>query len=344
MPIAPALAILVALGVGADANALAYPGAEVCTISDARAVELSGLVATPSGFVAINDSQVDSADVRIFRLDARCQVTDELPYPTPARDPEDLAIAPDGSLWVADVGDNPGESRRATVALWEVVEGGTPVIHRLSYPDGPHDAEALLFNADGTPVIITKEINGRAGLYRPTGPLRAQTTTGVPMERVGEFAPRISGENNPFGPTGEVVITGAAVSPDRSRIALRTYTAAYEWDIPDGDVVKAITTATPRVTSLPDERQGEAIAYTVDGKEFITVSDVMGPTAILRYTRSMTTLAPVASGTLEPKVAAPSGLAAFPPWASMVVAAGGLLLAVAGFVGLRRSRNRQVSV
>ena len=52
--------------------------------------------------------------------------------------------------------------------------------------------------------------------------------------------------------------------PDR--VALRTYTAAYEWDVPDGDVVKAITTATPRITPLPDEPQGESIAYTADGR------------------------------------------------------------------------------
>ena len=74
-----------------------------------------------------------------------------------------------------------------------------------------------------------------------------------------------TGAANPLGIIGEVVVTGAATSPDRNRVALRTYTAAYEWDVPDGDVVKAITTTTPRLTPLPDEPQGEAIAYTVDG-------------------------------------------------------------------------------
>ncbi len=58
------------------------------------------------------------------------------------------------------------------------------------------------------------------------------------------------------------MITGAAVSPDRSRVVLRTYAEAYEWDVTDGDVVKAITSGVPRVTPLPDEPQGEAIAYT----------------------------------------------------------------------------------
>jgi hypothetical protein len=68
-------------------------------------------------------------------------------------------------------------------------------------------------------------------------------------------------------------------------VAVRTYTAAYEWDVPDGDVVRAITTTAPRVTPLPDDVQGEAIAYTVDGGSFLTLSDQPGPTEIRRYPR-----------------------------------------------------------
>jgi hypothetical protein len=69
-------------------------------------------------------------------------------------------------------------------------------------------------------------------------------------------------------------------------VALRTYTTAYEWDVPDRDVVKAITTSTPRITELPNEPQGESIAYTLDGQQFLTCSDQSGPTEILRYARS----------------------------------------------------------
>src|SRR5258706_5096048 len=175
----------------------------------------------------------------------------------------------------------------------------------MTYSDGPHDAEALLFSGDGTPVVVTKETTGTAGIYTPTGPLKPQTVTGVPLKRVGEFSPPTTGTDNLLGLLGDTMITGAATSPDRHRIALRSYTAAYEWDVPDGDVVKAITTARPRLTLLPNEPQGESIAYTADGTSFLTVSDESGPTTMRSYVPS-TKVAP----TPTPSLSATAGAAA----------------------------------
>ncbi len=321
----------------------------VCTVTDPRAIELSGLVATGDGYVSITDSRDDPSQILIFYLDRSCRVTRTLGYPTAARDPEDVAQAPDGTLWVADTGDNfNNTSRRRTVALWHVPQdGGPPVIYRLTYPDGPHDAEALFFTANATPVIVTKDITGIAGLYEPARAVQARTAAGVPLRKVGEFAPVPRNVSNPFGIIGEVLVTGAATSPDRRRVVLRTYSAAYEWDVPDGDPVKAITTTEPRITPLPNEPQGEAIAYTVDGSAFLTVSDAQGPATLLRYMPSGRS-APAATTTAAPPgTAAPSstpGLAraleAVPGWALIGLAVGGLGLATAGIAGLLRSRRR----
>ena len=318
------------------------PATVVCTVDDPRAVELSGLVATPDGYVSVIDSQFDPDTIRIVYLDSACGVSRTEGYPTAARDPEDIAAAPDGTLWVADTGDNiTAQTRRTTVALWRLPPGGgDPVINRLSYPDGPHDAEALLFAADGQPIIITKDISGLAGLYRPTGPLQPQSTTGVPLELVGSFRPSVTGASNPLGSLGEMVVTGAATSPDRRRVALRTYAAAYEWDVPDGDVVKAITTGTPRYTALPDEPQGESIAYTVDGQSFLTLSDVSGATELRRYQPS--TVEP--SGTATPSaIAAEEAATTGPDWRLWLgtAAMGAGLLVLAAFGGLwLRARRR----
>jgi hypothetical protein len=333
-----ALGIVVALGWPASATPT-----EVCVIDDPRARELSGLVAVRSGYVAVTDSQPDPAQVRIVYLDARCRVTRTAGFPTPARDPEDLAVAPDGAVWVADIGDNAtAPTRRPTIALWRVPPRGVPVIHRLTYPDGPHDAEALLFGADGLPIVVTKEPDGQARLYRPTGPLQPGTADGVAMARVGGFRASATGENNFLGGLGELLITGAAVSPDRRRVTLRTYTAAYEWDAPDGDILKAITTGTPRVTALPDEPQGEAIAYTSDGTAFLTVSDQPIATALRSHVPSTVTLAtppptsaPVVVNPIRPE---PSGI---PLWLTIGIGLAGLGLAAAGYLGLRQARARQ---
>jgi hypothetical protein len=319
---------------------------DVCVIDDPRARELSGLVAVTSGYVAVTDSQFDATKVRIVYLDARCRVSRTAGFPTAPRDPEDLAVAPDGSVWVADIGDNETAStRRQTIALWRIPARGAPVIHRLTYPDGPHDAEALLFGADGLPVVVTKETNGRARLYRPTTPLAPNTATGVPMVAAGEFHARGTGENNFLGGLGEVLVTGAAVSPDRRRVVLRTYTAAYEWDVPDGDIVKAITTGTPRVTALPDEPQGEAIAYSSDGTAFLTMSDQPGPTTLRSHVPSTSTLVtvPPSSPAVAIPPARPKEPSGLPLWLSIAAGLAGLGLAAAGYLGLRHARARQTS-
>ena len=149
----------------------------------------------------------------------------------------------------------------------------------------------------------------------------------------------MSADPNDLMRIAQVMVTGAATSPDRKRVALRTYTTAYEWDVPDGDVVKAITTSTPRVTELPNEPQGESIAYTVDGQQFLTCNDEAVPTQILRYARSTA---------LEPGSSAAAALAAGQEdvsapmlWYGYGLTAAGVavLLGLLGWLAARRLRR-----
>ena len=288
-----AMAATLAAPAGAGVPARAVPASpspvapdRLCTFDDPRVVELSGLVATATGYVAINDGNDDPDAIRIFYFDRACALTRTVGYPTVPRDPEDLALAPDGTLWVADIGDNASngaDHRRETIALWRLAPGGVspPVLHRLSYPDGPHDAETLLLNGDGSPVIVTKELSGTSGIYVPSGPLQPNAT--VALRKVGTFTPKRTGTANFLGLIGQVLVTGGGQAPDGTRVVLRTYSDAYEFDVADSDVVRAITTGTPRITALPDEPQGESIAYTPDGAGLLTVSDATGATPLLRY-------------------------------------------------------------
>lgn len=250
---------------------------KVCTITDPRLRELSGLVATENGYIVVNDSTDDPARRPVFFLNKKCQVTKEVPFPTPPLDPEDLALSPDGkTLWIADIGDNAtAKERRSRIALWSMPVDGSkpPVIHRVSYPQNqPRDAEALLIADDGTPIIITKTL-GKAEIFVPTGPLRQNNEDPVPLQKVGELSLPKTTTVTPLGAAGRIPVTGAARSPDGTRVVLRTYGDAFEWDVPDGDIVAALTTGTPRVTPLAD-KFGEAITYTPDGAYFLTVSDV----------------------------------------------------------------------
>ena len=264
-----------------------------CTISDKRLDELSGLAAAGNGYVTVNDGSDDAKRRRIFYLTSRCTVSRTVSYPSRPRDTEDLAVAPDGTLWVADIGDN--SRSRATVGLWKLAPGAAkPVLHRFSYPDGPHDAEALVLNGDGTPVIVTKD-PFTAGLYVPAAKPKSGATTA--LRKAGSLSIPTTSTSNPYGMAGRLVITGGATAPDGTKVALRTYADAFEFPVTDGDVIAAITTGTAVKTALPDEPQGEALAYTTDGTTLLTVSETAGAPAgtkpkILRYPSALHTAKP----------------------------------------------------
>ena len=69
------------------------------------------------------------------------------------------------------------------------------------------------------------------------------------------------------------LVTGAAVSPDGTRIALRTYLQAWEWRRRPAAAFETLFAATPEEVSLALESQGESIAYTRDGKALVTTSE-----------------------------------------------------------------------
>lgn len=257
----PALLLAPALLLPAATVPAAAPVA-LCTPSDARLTERSALGVRGGTLLASGDGDI----TQVIELDpASCAVTGSLDVGLDLRDVEDLAVAADGTVWLADTGDN--RSRRDTVALVSVGEGGTAsALYRLTYPDGPHDAEALLLQRDGRPVVVTKAISGTAGVYAPAVGVDELTEPGpTSLTRVGQV--RVASTDTPGGPlgsTGSLLVTGGAVSADGTVAALRTYTDAYLWSAPDGDVVAAMGEDPVRVP-LADEPQGEAVAFTADG-------------------------------------------------------------------------------
>jgi hypothetical protein len=265
---AAVLASIVASAPGTSAAEISATTA--CVVTDHRMIGLSGLIVTRTGYVVISDSNTDKRAIRVWILDPHCQLVRSISYPTPVYDPEDAALGRDGTIYVADIGDN--GSRRTSIGLWRIPPGNArPHLYRYRYPDHAHDAEALLLAADDTPIFATKE-PGVSRLFAPTEPA---DPSGRPMalRQVGTFAPAATGSANGFGLVGNLLVTGGANAPDRTRVALRTYSDAYLWDVPDGDVVKAITTTSPRIVPLPNEPQGESVAFDPTGTHAFTVSD-----------------------------------------------------------------------
>ncbi len=228
-----------------------------CTVDAPELAELSGLVVDGGAVWGMSDG---GPRVELHRLDSGCAISDTRTVRIDPYDAEDLARGPGGSLVVADTGDN--RRARDTVAVIVLPARGDARMHRLTYPDGPHDAEALLIEADGRPVVITKE-TGPAGVYRTAEP--PDGTGPTPLERVGEVVlPASDTAGGPVGSLGSRLVTGAAASADGQVVALRTYTDAWLYPVSNGDVAGALGGA-PVQVPLPDEPQGEAIAFEPGG-------------------------------------------------------------------------------
>ncbi|WP_415647797.1 hypothetical protein [Stackebrandtia soli] len=222
---------------------------------------------------------MDQTQLGIVELDDTCAIVNTITSPIDPSDPEDLAVDKDGTLWVADTGNNQWD--RPNIALHEVsLDGATNNVYRFVYPDGAvHDTEALLLGPDGVPIFVTKD-PGAPVLYRPTAGLdqALDKDNPLPLEEIGTLAiaqTETSGGPEILGDAVSTLMTGGAVSADGSRVVLRTYTDAYEWAVVDGDIGATLIGDTePTITPLPDEPQGEAIMYTADGT-FVTASEAI---------------------------------------------------------------------
>jgi hypothetical protein len=267
LPLAPAAAE------GTDAAPYGAPTTR-CEISDPRLPELSGLVSAGDAMLAMNDGG-DRAQVYV--LDGGCAVVDVRAGDVDPYDPEDMALAADGTIWFADTGDN--DQDRQTVALIGLRPDGSSTLTRLTYPDGPHDAEALLLAPDGTPYIVTKEVLGASSVYRPDAPLADGAT--VPMSHVLGLGFTLTGTpGGPVGRAGQLLVTGGAVSADGQRLALRTYTDAYVWPLVGSDVVGALSGSPVRIP-LPDAPQGEAITFAANNRDLLVSGEGLPATVTL---------------------------------------------------------------
>ena len=179
---------------------------------------------------------------------------------------EALAIGPCGSascLYVGDIGDNQGSRKQITV--YRVAEPAPSATtakvtdsFQASYPDGAHDAEALLVAPDGTMLVVTKGDTGPVAVYR--FPRELKTGAAMRLERVGQAltaAPSKSGR-----------ITDGAISRDGQWVVLRTLDSLTFYRA--ADFLRGDFKESHRVNLVSlGEPQGEAVAFGADNSVFV---------------------------------------------------------------------------
>jgi hypothetical protein len=179
---------------------------------------------------------------------------------------EALAVGPCGNgscLYVGDIGDNNARRKRITVYRLpepEAASGSaavTDVFHAV-YPDGAHDAEALLVGGDGRLHVVTKGETGPVAIYR--FPVEMNSGSTATLEKVGVAGSSKAGEASR--------ITDGAVSADGQWAVLRTKTALTFYRA--SDLLAGQWRPGNRIDLTPlKEPQGEGVALGTDDAVFL---------------------------------------------------------------------------
>lgn len=240
-------------------------------------IEASGVVASSlhDGVYFLHNDSGDSArffatscageDLGVFKVKDVTSV-----------DWEDVARGPCGiktCLYFADVGDN--LENRTDYAVYRVEEPAsigkgdhdvTASRFPFLYPDGSHDAETILVHpTTGEIAIVTKlKAAGKSGIYAFPTPLEPNKV--VTLVKVGEVAV----------PSGSFRITAGDVHPSGKGILLRTYTSLFFYPMSEGQTIEASLAGAPCEMPVMLELQGESVAFTLDGRGYLTASEQSG--------------------------------------------------------------------
>jgi len=248
-PLSGIVALLLALGLLAGFPLAAAAADEVAfTINDDRITESSGLARdlAAGGYWTVNDSGDRGV---AYGISPTGKVLGTLNYRAQPEDVEAVAVFED-RLYIADIGDNNEEREFVTVYYFDDPRAsGLTVSYRawdFTYPDGPHDAEALLVNEKGRLYIVTKGAEG--GVYiAPSEPSREGVNE---LRRVGQ-AP--------------AMVTDGTFLPGGEQIALLTPGSV---EVVDADTYREVASA-----DLPNLSQPESLTVSLDDETLLVGSE-----------------------------------------------------------------------
>ena len=263
------------------------------TLPDSELHEPSGLAASqinPDTLYVHSESAVRGM-VAVDASDARVVGRYDVAIPQ-QWDWEDIATGPcpTGScIFAGDIGRSNGKPNPpSTFAVYRVSEpdiaagddSGTLTgdWFRFRYPDGAHNAEALMVHPEtGAIYVITKEKSGVSGVYTFPEPLPAPSATRITtLTKVATLhVPTWTGSAaDKHAATWYAQVTAAAIHPGSNRFVVRTPYRVWEYRGIDGGSFQTALEATPVALTAPaNEGQGEAIDYRPDGSAYYTVSE-----------------------------------------------------------------------
>jgi hypothetical protein len=244
--------------------------------------EISGIAASginPGIYYVHNDSG-DTA--RFFAIQADGDVKSIIYFkgdPTErlgVNDCEDIAVGPGpvkgkSYVYMGDIGDNNAVYKYITVYRMEensawtkenIAHADADPIH-FKYPDGPKDAETLMIDPIEKLIYIVSKRQDSVTVY--TSPLNCKTNdTLILNKRCRLYFP---------GYKLFKWITAGDISKDGQQVLLKSYTKVYYWKRENNEPVWKTLLKKPQILPYTQEKQGEAIGFTPDGKGYYTTSE-----------------------------------------------------------------------
>ena len=183
-------------------------------------------------------------------------------------------------LFIGDIGDN--AARRSSIVVYSVEEPQIsdsaqlaellPAAIELVYPDGPRDAEALLFDERSEELLIVTKRDEKARVYaidlkttRDNGPNT--------LEFIGVL--KIDPSPQDLAPMRRYFhyIT-AADQHENGSVIIKNYFRAWLYENPEKKPLRELLVSeTPTQLPYNLEQQGEAMAFDLDGKGYYTTSE-----------------------------------------------------------------------
>jgi hypothetical protein len=252
------------------------------TLQDKRMNETSGIAASgiaKDTYYVHNDSGDTS---RFFAISPEGKLLSTIYYKGTyagkqgVYDCEDIAVGPGPNtkksyVYIADIGDN-GAARKC-VTLYRITEqaallkdtnvnAAASPLH-LRYPDGAQDAEAMMIDPQQKLIYIVTKRSDTVRVY--TAPLAIKANDTVTMTyRTKLFFKGFK----PFK-----WITAADISKDGKQVLVKSYEKIYYWKREGTEPIWQTLQRKPEEPNYQQEKQGEAIGFTADGKGYYTVSE-----------------------------------------------------------------------
>jgi len=237
-------------------------------VNDVKLIEASGIADSKAnpGYLWVEQDSGNPPDLTLLQHNGTVLKSIHLANAV-NRDWEDLVLAPGPKpgkqyLYIAETGDNLLIHPDYAIYRLEEPVATTDTVQQVDkiaffYPDGSHNAEAILVDADTKDIYIITKTDLKSRLFRLVYPY--STTVMNKAEELGSL---------PYN-----YAVSAAMSPGGKEMVVKTYDAIFHYQRTAGETM--LQTLSKKPVNLPyqTEPQGEAIVFDNNDSGYYTLSE-----------------------------------------------------------------------